>query len=227
MSLRALTWMISFLLHGAVVGFFLVSTGGAALEEGTGEDTFIVEQGVYSERIEAVEAPPPVPLAAKPVEEVKPVEEDVPHVIGSEAGPEQDKIVLEEKPEDIPEVKEEPKVAVAQATEIAVDEQKETGEKKSGGSVTAMSAYRGRLFAHISKKKVNPRSKIAGTVVVRFKVGPQGELLSREVATSSGSKLLDDAAVQSIERAAPFPKMPEDATDESMVVSVPFKFSVR
>ncbi|WP_296203650.1 energy transducer TonB [uncultured Hyphomicrobium sp.] len=227
MSLRALTWMISFLLHGAVVGFFLVSTGGAALEEGTGEDTFIVEQGIYSERIEAVEAPPPVPLAAKPVEEVKPVEEDVPHVIGSEAGPEQDKIVLEEKPEDIPEVKEEPKVAVAQPTEIAVDEQKETGEKKSGGSVTAMSAYRGRLFAHISKKKVNPRSKIAGTVVVRFKVGPQGELLSREVATSSGSKLLDDAAVQSIERAAPFPKMPEDATDESMVVSVPFKFSVR
>ena len=114
------------------------------------------------------------------------------------------------------------------ATELAVEEQKETGEKKSGGSQTAMSAYRGKLFSHISKKKVNPRSKIAGIVVVRFKVGPEGELISREVATSSGSKLLDDAAVQSIERAAPFPKMPDDAEKkEPMVVSVPFKFSVR
>lgn len=226
MSLRALTWLVSFALHGAVVGFFLISPGGAALEEGIGEDTFIVEQGVYSERVEAVEAPPPVPLAAKPVEEVKPIEEDIPHVVGSEVGPEQD-VVLKEKPEELPEVKEEQKVAVAQPTEIAVDEQKETGEKKTGGSATAMSAYRGRLFTHISKKKVNPRSKIAGTVVVRFTVGPQGELISREVATSSGSKLLDDAAVQSIERAAPFPKMPDDSEKEPMVVSVPFKFSVR
>jgi periplasmic protein TonB len=226
MSLRALTWLSSFALHGAVVGFFLISPGGAALEEGVGEDTFIVEQGVYSERIEAVEAPPPVPLAAKPVEEIKPIEEDIPHVVGSEAGPEQD-VVLKELPEDVKEVKEEQKVAVAQPTELAVEEQKETGEKKTGGNQTAMSAYRGKLFTHISKKKVNPRSKIAGVVVVRFTVGPAGELISREVATSSGSKLLDDAAVQSIERAAPFPKMPEDAEKEPMVVSVPFKFSVR
>ncbi len=98
-------------------------------------------------------------------------------------------------PEEIKEVKEEQKVAVAQPTEVAVEEQKETGEKKAGGNQTAMSAYRGKLFTHISKKKVNPRSKIAGVAVVRFTVGPAGELISREVATSSGSKLLDDAAV--------------------------------
>ena len=227
MSLRALTWLVSFALHGAVVGFFLITPGGAALEEGVGEDTFIVEQGVLSERVEAVEAPPPVPQAAKPVEEIKPIEEDVQHVIGSELGPEQEKVTREPEPEEIPEIKPKEQLAAVEQTEIAVDEQKETGEKKSGGDTTAMSAYRGKLFAHLHKKKVNPRSKVAGTVVVRFTVGPQGELISREIATSSGSKILDDAAVASIERAAPFPAMPNEANDGPMIVSVPFKFSVR
>lgn len=229
MSLRAVTWLASLAMHVGVAAFFLISPGGAALEEGTGEDTFIVEQGVTSERVEAVEAPPPVPVAPKPVEEVKPIEEEeAQHVIGSESGPTQDNVILEEKPEVIEEVKpEEQQIAAIEPTEIAVEEQKETGERKTGGSVTAMSAYRGRLFAHISKKKVNPRSKIAGTVVVRFTVGPQGELISREIATSSGSKILDDAAVASIERSAPFPAMPDDASDGPLVVSVPFKFSVR
>ena len=55
MTLRALTWLVSFALHGAIAGFFLISPGGASLEEGIGEDTFIVEQGVLSERVEAVE----------------------------------------------------------------------------------------------------------------------------------------------------------------------------
>jgi periplasmic protein TonB len=229
MSLRAVTWLASFAIHGGIAAFFLTSPGGAALEEGIGEDTFIVEQGVYSERIEAVEAPPPTPIAPKPVEEVKPIEEDeTQHVIGSENGPSQDNVVLEEKPEVLEEVKpEELQIATVEPTEVAVDEQKEMGEKKSGGDVTAMSAYRGRLFSHISKKKVNPRSKVSGTVVVRFTVSPQGELISREIATSSGSKMLDDAAVASIERAAPFPAMPTDAGDGPLVVSVPFKFSVR
>jgi protein TonB len=224
--LRSLTFLISFALHGAAVAFLLSAAGGAALDEGTGEDTFVVEQGVYQERVEAVEAPPQVLQSAPPLEEVKPVEEDVQHVVGSDAGPEQEKIVREPEPEEIKEPQKE-QVAAVQQTEQAVEEKKASGERKSGGDTTALSAYRGKLFQHISKKKVNPRSREIGTVVVRFTVSPKGELISREVATSSGSKLLDEAAVASIDRAAPFPPMPDDAADGPMVVSVPFKFSVQ
>jgi protein TonB len=236
MTLRAVTWLVSFALHGAVAGFFLISPGGASLDEGSGEDTFVVEQGIAIEgfaklgdaevSVEAVEAPPPVLQSAPPVEEVKPIEEDVQHVIGSETGPEQEKIVREPEPEKVEEPKPE-QIAAVEQTEVAVDEQKAAGAKQSGGSVTAISAYRGKLFSHIIKKKVNPRSREVGTVVVRFTVGPQGELISREVARSSGSKLLDDAAVASIDRAAPFPAMPNEASDGPLVVSIPFKFSVR
>ena len=55
------------------------------------------------------------------------------------------------------------------------------------------------------KKKVNPRSRERGTVIVRFTIDSAGQVLSREIATSSGSKILDDAAVASIDRASPFP----------------------
>lgn len=238
MNLRALTWLLSFALHGAVAGLLLISPGGASLDEGDGEDTFVVEQGIAIEgvarlgdaevSVEAVEAPPPVLQTVQPVEEVKPPEEDVQHVIGSASGPEQDKVTLEEKPEEVEEVKpKEEQIAVVEQTEIAVEEQHAAGAKQSGGKATALSAYRGKLFSRISARKINPRSRVAGTVVVRFTVGPQGELISREVATSSGSKLLDDAAMASIDRAAPFPAMPNDANDGPLVVSVPFRFSVR
>jgi protein TonB len=236
MTLKSVTWLVSFALHGAVAAFFLISPGGAALDEGSGEDTFVVEQGIAIEGIarlgdaeatvEAVEAPPPVLQAAPPVEEVKPIEEDVQHVIGSETGPEQEQVTREPEPEEAKEPKPEQLAAVEQ-TEVPVEEKHASGAKQAGGDITALSAYRGKLFSHILKKKVNPRSREVGTVVVRFTVGPQGELISREVATSSGSKLLDDAAVASIDRAAPFPPMPSEASNEPLVVSVPFKFSVR
>lgn len=62
---------------------------------------------------------------------------------------------------------------------------------------------------------------------MRFTVGQQGELLSSEITKSSGHRTLDDAAMASITRAAPFPPMPSEANDGPLVVSVPFKFSVR
>lgn len=227
MSLRTLTWLISFALHGGVVAFFLATPSDAYLDMGSGDDTFVVEQGVYQEQVTAVEAPPQVLQSAPPVEEVKPIEEDTQAVISSESGPQQEKVV-EEIPEEVKEPQKE-QLAAVQQTELAIEEQKAREEEgQTGGNTTVMSAYRGKLFSHISKKKMNPRSKFAGTAVVRFTVGPEGELISREIATSSGSKTLDDAAIASIDRAAPFPAMPGEAkSDGPLVVNVPFKFSVR
>lgn len=238
MSLRALTYLISMLLHGGVVAFFLATPGGASLDSGTGDDTFVIEGGIAvegfsasgsaAENQELVDVPPPVLQSAPPVEEVKPVEEDVQHVIGSDVGPEQEKIAKEPEPE---EVKEQPKpeqVATVQQTEIAVDEQKAAGKKQEGGDATAMSAYKGKIASLIKNgKKVRPGAKETGRVVLRFTVGPGGELVSREVAESSGSKTLDDAALASLESAAPFPPMPNEIEKKPIVLVVPYKFSVR
>lgn len=238
MTLRAISALLSLAVHGAIVGILFVTPGGASLDEGTGEDTFVVEQGIALEgiarlgdaevEIAAVEAPPPVLATAPPVEEVKRPDEDVQNVIGSESGPEQQDVELEPEIEEVRETPVEPEqVAVIEQTELSIEEQRAAGAKQEGGRATALSAYRGKLYSRISRRKVTPRTRRVGTVVVQFTVGPSGELISSEVTKSSGNQRLDDAAIASINRAAPFPPMPSEANDSPLVVSVPFKFSVR
>jgi protein TonB len=234
MVLRSLACLVSLALHGALALFFFLPSGGAALESGTGEDMFVVEQGIAVEGVtklgdaetttEAVEAPPEVSQAKPPIEEVKPVEEET-QVVGSKAGPEQD-IVDDPKPKEVKQPRR-PQVATLEQPEVRQEERESSGAQKAGGETTARSAYLGTLRSHLETKKVNPHSRQIGTVVVRFMVDGSGQVLSREVSASSGSRILDDAAIATIDRAAPFPPMPSSVASAPLVVNVPFKFSVR
>jgi periplasmic protein TonB len=195
------------------------------------------------EQVEAVEEQQELPVEDVP--EVKPVQD---LVLASETGPEQldfkepepeeiDKIepeelvepVKEELKEPEPEVKEQPLpqqiATVQQETVIAMRES--SGEEKKGGSATAHRAYLGKIRTHLERSKVNPRTSLIGTAVVRLTVKADGELVAHRIVKSSGSKLLDNAALASIERAAPFPAIPDEVGEERIEVSVPFKFSVR
>jgi TonB family protein len=96
-----------------------------------------------------------------------------------------------------------------------------------GGDPTLFTKYLGELRARLEKSKVNPRSRQSGTVLLRFTIDASGQVLSREVAMSSGSRLLDDAAMAALDRAAPFPSMPQEAGRAPLVVSVPFQFIAR
>jgi protein TonB len=234
MTLRTVSTFLSLAAHGGLIAFFLVSPGGASLEEGSGDDMFVVEQGIAIEGIaklgndqttvDAVEAPE-ISEARPLIEEVKPVEKEEQQIITSESGPEQEK-VFEPEPKEVQEQRP-PQIATLEQKEIAVEEQRASGDTQAGGTASIVSAYRGKLFDHLSRKKVNPRSRQTGTVVVRFTVDSSGQLLSREIAVSSGSQKLDDAAVASVDRAAPFPPMPSEIASGPMALSVPFKFSVR
>lgn len=254
--LRIITWLVSLGVHGAFIAvMFWPTAGGAALEQGAGDDIMVVEQGIALQgvaklgedviSVEAVEAPPVMTAAAQPLEQVEAVEEqkelpveDVPEVepvedtvIASESGPENELVepMKEELIEPEPEVKEQPlpqQVAtVQQETVIAMRES--SGEEKKGGDTTAHRAYLGKLRIHLERSKVNPRTNLMGTAVVRLTVKSDGELLAHRIVKSSGSKLLDNAALASIEKASPFPAIPDEVGRETIEVSVPFKFSVR
>jgi protein TonB len=272
MALRLITWLVSLGIHGAFAAVMLwPSSSGAALEQGTGDDIMVIEQGIALQgvaklgedvvSVEAVEAPPVQTAAAQPLEQIEAIEEqkelpveDVPEVkpveeqqvLTSEAGPEQENIIEPEeveeiKPEEVtepkreevkepePEVKEQPlpqQVAtVQQETVIAMRES--SGEEKKGGDATAHRAYLGKLRTHLERSKVNPRTTLIGTAVVRLTVKSDGELVAHRIVKSSGSKQLDNAAMASIERASPFPAIPDEVGEETIEVSVPFKFSVR
>lgn len=67
------------------------------------------------------------------------------------------------------------------------------------------------------------RVTLTGTTVLRFTLGADGALVNASVADSSGSGLLDRAALNALERAAPFPAPPPSAGD-SLTFEIPFTF---
>lgn len=241
-SARSIAIVLSLLAH-ASLGYAMLprvfQANVDALEAGDGDDVVTVEQGIAieglaklgdaMETIETAEVTPIDPTPPPPVEEVKPVEE-LRDVITSEVSEVQDDIVKTEEPPP-PEIQEKPpeqvQVQEAQPEQVAIVTEQSSGEEKSGGDPKAFSLYLGKINQLVQRSKVNPRSRVAGTVVMRFTVGTRGELISKEVASSSGYPALDNAAVAALERAAPFPPIPPEVSTSPLAFTQPFRFIMR
>ena len=240
-SLRTIAIALSLLVH-MPIGYAVYHQPDAAtldaFDVGTGNDQIVVEQGIAIEglaklgdELQTIETADVTPVAQEtppPLQEIKPVDELRDTITATESKVEE-QIVKTENPPPPPEPpKPEAVEAKEQPQQVAMISEQSSGEAKQGSlSTTARTEYLGKLSKYLEKAKINPRSKLAGTVIVKFKVGADGELLSREITTSSGSKVLDEAAVSALDRAAPFPAIPNEVANEPMVVSVPFKFITR
>lgn len=126
-------------------------------------------------------------------------------------------------PEQMPETIE----VIAEPQQIVVVRELSAGEEKQGGDATQVGLYLGRINQQVQRAKVNPRSAMTGTTILKFTVGLDGKLVSKEVAESSGFPVLDDAALTTLDRASPFPAIPPDVSRTPMTFQQPFKFVVR
>jgi protein TonB len=237
--LRLIAIVLSVLVHGSI-GYAMLpafqDTNSMALDLGKGTDIVLVEQGIAEEGIsklgdamETIETAEIVPVQAAPPpppEEVKP--DELRDVIASEASTVEQQVVKTEEP---PPIKEPPPPEAVQAQsqpeQVAVVTQQSSGEAQSGGDAKMLGLYLGQVNDHVQRAKVNPRSSIAGTVILRFTIGVDGKLLSKEIAKSSGSKVLDDAATAALDRAAPFPPIPPQVSIKPLAFTQPFKFVMR
>lgn len=238
-SYRMIAVALSLLVHGSMAFAMLPSlskTSSQALELGSGDDSVVVEQGIAIEglaklgdALETIETTEVMPIEQPPPppEEIKPVEE-LSDVITSEASTVEEQVVKAEEPP--PEIREKPPEViqpVQQPQQVAVLTQQSSGEEKSGGDAEAFGLYLGKINERVQHAKVNPRTRVAGTVVMRFTIGIDGALISKEVASSSGSKVLDEAAVAALDRAAPFPPIPPEVSIRPLAFTQPFKFITR
>ena len=239
-GIRVTTFVLSLILHLSVVVPFVTGVVGQprpSFHEGTGNDEFRIEAaialdgpttlGEARETIEAVEAQDvPLLMPQEIVEDVK-VSEDEPEVtdvITADSDPVEESVIVEEV------VKKEPppqQVAVLEPIESIEAQVATTGKEQEGGKSTERAEYLGKVSAHIQRFKVNPRSRITGLVIIKLKVAASGEILSREVIKSSGSKRLDLSALATIDKAAPFPSAPAGLFDKPMIITQPFKYTVR
>ncbi len=244
MNLLRATTVISSLLAHAAFAYPLMRHepphAAIAYEKGDGSDIMTVEQGIAiegmaklgdaMETIETAAVAPVQPVdAPPPVQEIKPVEE-LREAVTSEASTVEDNIVKTEEPPppEVPKPKPPEEVKPEEKPQqVAIISEQSSGAAKVAGDTTARTEYLGKLTRTLETAKVNPRSRQAGTTVVKFKVGTDGSLMWREITTTSGSKVLDEAALAAVDRAAPFPSMPPEAGQEALVLTVPFKFITR
>lgn len=235
--LRINMLILSAVLHSAAGWYVFAPNSGNAYALGTGNDQFIIENGIAIEgpalfgqdveTVEAVEAEPVELSEARPeIQEVKPeeVKEDT-KVIASETGP------VQEVPPDEVKVVEQPKqqqVATIEQTPVErVEAKQAVGATKTGGDASAKRIYEGKLHNHILKKIVRPKAgQRTGVVLVRFTIDASGEVLSREIAKTSGFPNIDEAALATIDRASPFPAAPAEVADGPQSHTVPFKYRV-
>lgn len=233
--LRPIAVLLSLAAHGALAFAFVTSEPAvSAFDAGSGDDSFSTDLtvtiegsamlGGAEEVVEAVDIAPVQEMQqSEPVETKEPELKDI--VTSSEATTEAPVEIAEAKPVE----EEKPVEMTAQAVApMVAAEQQSVGSKLSGADVTARRLYMGEIAKKLQRHKVNPRSAQTGTVLLRFTVDPQGEIVSRTIVQSSGSKLLDDAALASLERSAPFPPPPGDAqAGGSLELQVPFHFLTR
>lgn len=232
--LRPIAVLVSLGAHVALAAAFITSEPAmTAFDQGSGSDTFSSEMtitidgsamlGGSEEVIEAIDiAPVQQVTAAEPVETKEPELKDI--ITSTEATAEapleveQAKPIEEEQPQ---------QVSVEEVAPMVAAEQQNVGSKLSGSDVTARRLYMGEIAKKLQRNKINPRSTQQGTVLLGFTVDSRGEILTRTVIQSSGSKLLDDAAMASLERAAPFPPLPGDVSNTPLELQVPFRFVTR
>ena len=93
----------------------------------------------------------------------------------------------------------------------------------------AVEAWRKKIVTQLMSKRAFPPAADgqSGTAKVKFVIDRQGKLISRGLMESSGSELLDAAALTMIARAEPFPEPPAEVTEDKPTLTVSLIFAGR
>lgn len=211
----------------------------------TGELTPVPDQVAEAESrpVEVAESPAPQPVdAVQPPEEVKPLPEPVktPTEVKAPAPKKVEKPKADEKKTAArkkADVEREAKNAPArnrkgERGEATANAQHGTSASansaaRSDPGNAAVSNYPGKVAAKLRRALKYPRSAVSsagGEAQVAFTVLADGSATGIRVVSSSGSPVLDQAAMDAVRKAAPFPPIPEEAGRRQWPFSVPVLF---
>ncbi|MFC5583591.1 TonB family protein [Nitratireductor kimnyeongensis] len=91
-----------------------------------------------------------------------------------------------------------------------------------------VSNYPGKVVSKLRRSLRYPsaakRQRLKGEVHVRFTIARNGSVSGVRIVRSSGSGVLDQAALDTVRRAAPFPRIPDEAGRSSWGFTVPLAF---
>jgi protein TonB len=106
----------------------------------------------------------------------------------------------------------------------------DSGQASRGGSRNgavgnaAVSNYPGKVRSKLVRASRSVRARGRGDVVVSFAVASNGSVRSARVSRSSGDAAVDQAALQAVRKAAPFPPIPAGSGRSSWQFDIPLAF---
>ena len=112
---------------------------------------------------------------------------------------------------------------------MAIAKDESSGREQTAGAASALNEYFGQLSKLLQASKFKPRQQLSGRVEVLITIDAEGRLLSREVKTSSGEKILDETALEIVDRAAPDMQsaMPKGLISQQFSIDQTFIFVTR
>ncbi len=115
---------------------------------------------------------------------------------------------------------------------IETDEKEDSGDEEEVSLNTKeikYADYMARIKHQIEKVWTYPeqaaRKGISGQITLRFKLSKDGNLLSVRMVESSGTKILDVAAIKAVKGAAPYYPFPATITTKKLVITASFIYS--
>lgn len=124
-----------------------------------------------------------------------------------------------------------PEAVETEQASVATQQATGVGEQvHSGGNPAAQQSYFSRIKARLSKYKRYPRKArsqgITGTALVSFVIQKNGKVSLPKLLQSSGHPDLDREALSVLERASPFPTIPDDVSQGPLSLTLPIEFSL-
>jgi protein TonB len=130
-----------------------------------------------------------------------------------------------------------PAPALATGSGTAVSSAAESGSGRDARSMapawapTARVRYEELLFAWMNRHKQYPmlaqRRGLQGRGSVRVRIDRDGRVLERSLTRSTGEAMLDQAALDMVRRASPFPPVPEEYAGASFEFVAPIEYRLR
>jgi periplasmic protein TonB len=200
------------------------STPPAATSDNGPTETVLAAPPPTEEPAEEAPAPTISPEAPPVLQQAKPLEQPKPPAPPKPA-------VRNEKPKPAP---------PEETTRRRARERQKSGSEGSAGQQQqsrqaalpsaksdphAQASYMSGVTSRLLARRYFPAGAPSGSVVVNFSVSSSGKLMSRRVVRSSGSSILDRAALNIVDRAAPFPPFPKSVTAPHLNFNVPMSFS--
>ena len=214
------SFLFSLAIHAAV--FASIAWGlpiGKSVSQG---DTTLRPIEVAIIMSQGINKSAPEKLTAKPKKELK-SEMPKPKIKNAEVVLKQDK-----KKDETKEQESEPENSDMSGQQYSALQQSDAA---TSGTMAGKADYFSTLKAWLEKHKTYPRrarlSGTQGTVVINFSMSRDGKVLSRHIIESSGHTILDEAAIEAVQKSSPLPQPPAQLADSDLNITVPFGFYLR